>query len=188
MDARVQQAKPEDSGPEPQQKIWHSTHPTPLGKIYLASNGSALTGAWLEGQLHFASAKELGCYQNLEDQPLLSQAARELDQYFSRQRTSFDLPIQPTGTDFQLAVWALLKEIPYGFTSTYGAIAGIVGPHAPAQAVGQAVGRNKCLIFIPCHRVIAANGSLSGFSAGIDKKKYLLNLEKPAATRANRLF
>lgn len=166
----------------------HAVHNNSLGIIYLATDGKALTGAWVEGQAHFATAEEMGTPIELAEQPLLAQAASELDEYLAGERTSFDVPIQPSGTDFQLAVWKALQDIPYGYTTTYGQISKIVGPHAPAQAVGQAVGRNRCLIFIPCHRVIAADGKITGYAAGVDTKQMLLDLEEPAEDKNTRLF
>lgn len=166
----------------------HATHECTLGTVYLATDGTSLTGAWLEGQTHFASADELGEETELESQPILSQAARELDEYLAGVRKYFTVPLQPAGSDFQLAVWQALEDIPYGYTTTYGEISKIVGPHAPAQAVGQAVGRNRCLIFIPCHRVIAADGKITGYAAGIETKQLLLDLEEPASEKETRLF
>ena len=102
----------------------------------------------------------------------------ELSEYFERKRTSFTLPLDPEGTDFQLIVWEHLKTVPAGYTTTYGEISRAVGPGAPAQAVGQAVGRNKVSIMIPCHRVVGTNGSLTGYGGGIQRKVRLLELEK----------
>lgn len=169
-------------------EIRHGLTRTKLGVVYLATNGHALTGAWLDGQAHFATAAELGEETELASEPILSQAAQELEEYLDGKRTTFGVPLAPQGTDFQLAVWEALKEIPYGYTTTYGAISKIVGPHAPAQAVGQAVGRNRCLIFIPCHRVISADGNITGYAAGVETKQWLLNLEEPADSKAEKLF
>ena len=119
---------------------------------------------------------------------LLALACTQLDEYFTRERTSFDLPLDPEGTDFQLIVWEHLKTVPAGYTTTYGAISRAVGPGAPAQAVGQAVGRNKISIMIPCHRVVGADGSMTGYAGGVDRKRFLLALEEPAEVREARLF
>lgn len=112
----------------------------------------------------------------------------ELSEYFERKRTSFTLPLDPEGTDFQLIVWEHLKTVPAGYTTTYGEISRAVGPGAPAQAVGQAVGRNKVSIMIPCHRVIGADGSLTGYAGGVERKQFLLDLEEPEEVREARLF
>lgn len=170
------------------QDTLHATHECPLGTVYLATDGTSLTGAWLEGQSHFASAEELGETTELDSQPILSEAARELDDYLAGNRTSFTVPLKPAGSDFQLAVWQALEDIPYGYTTTYGEISKIVGPHAPAQAVGQAVGRNRCIIFIPCHRVVGADGKMTGYAAGVETKQFLLDLEEPTSEKETRLF
>ncbi len=119
---------------------------------------------------------------------LLSRAEAELSEYFERKRTSFTLPLDPEGTDFQLIVWEHLKTVPAGYTTTYGEISRAVGPGAPAQAVGQAVGRNKVSVMIPCHRVIGADGSLTGYAGGVERKQFLLDLEEPEEVREARLF
>ena len=119
---------------------------------------------------------------------LLALATTQLDEYFERRRTTFDLPLDPEGTDFQLIVWEHLKTVPAGYTTTYGAISRAVGPGAPAQAVGQAVGRNKISIMIPCHRVVGADGSMTGYAGGVDRKRFLLALEEPSEVRETRLF
>lgn len=165
-------------------------------------------GIWYEDQAHFPLPHELGeLIENPvtylrehntaeEEEPtgeyaaarLLSRAEAELSEYFERKRTSFTLPLDPEGTDFQLIVWEHLKTVPAGYTTTYGEISRAVGPGAPAQAVGQAVGRNKVSIMIPCHRVIGADGSLTGYAGGVERKQFLLNLEEPEEVREARLF
>lgn len=168
--------------------IYHAHTLTPLGEMILASNGQALTGAWFSGQAHFPRQEVLGHRIEISDCEILTEAQAQLLEYFEGQRTSFDLPLAPEGTDFQLAVWAALQDIPYGYTSSYGAISKLVGPGAPAQAVGQAVGHNKISIFIPCHRVLSVDGKLTGYAGGLERKQYLLALEAPSAQEAGRLF
>lgn len=166
----------------------HAQIQTALGEMLLATDGDALTGAWFLGQKYFPTPDDIGTPVALDESEILSQAKRELDEYFAGERTEFEVPLAPDGTDFQLAVWDAIAEIPFGYTTTYGAISKIVGPGAPAQAVGQAVGHNKLLLFIPCHRVVAADGKLTGYAGGVDKKEFLLNLEKPAPEEAGMLF
>lgn len=177
-----------DAQPLPEEHFHHTQVSTPLGEMLLASNGQALTGAWFIGQKHFPTPEKLGLATTLQDDAVLALATSQLAEYFAGERTSFDLPLAPSGSDFQLAVWAALQDIPYGYTTTYGAISKIVGPGAPAQAVGQAVGRNKLSIFIPCHRVLAADGKLTGYAGGLEKKEFLLALEAPPAQEEGRLF
>ena len=110
--------------------------------------------------------------------PILMEAKRQLEAYFSGERCSFDLPISMRGTAFETAVWTALCGIPHGCTKSYAQIAEEIGRPGAARAVGRACGRNPLLVFVPCHRVIGANGALTGFAAGIPAKKALLSLEK----------
>lgn len=110
--------------------------------------------------------------------PLLDEAKRQLTEYAAGTRTSFSLPLAPTGTAFQQTVWAVLREIPYGETRTYGEIAAAIGKPKGAQAVGMACRNNPILLMIPCHRVMGATGALTGFAAGTELKAQLLTLEK----------
>ncbi|GAB3312306.1 methylated-DNA--[protein]-cysteine S-methyltransferase [Geodermatophilus aquaeductus] len=109
---------------------------------------------------------------------------RQLGEYFAGERTDFDLPLRPVGSDFELAVWEQLTRIPYGETRSYGHVAAAVGEPGGAQAVGAANGRNPLAIVVPCHRVIGADGSLVGFGGGLARKRFLLDLEQ----RDRRLF
>ena len=111
------------------------------------------------------------------DPEILTAAARQLDEYFAGERTAFDLPLDLTGTEFQLAVWEQLRTIPYGETTTYGELAGRIGRKDIIRAVGAAVGRTPVPIIVPCHRVIGANGSLTGYGGGLPRKRALLDLE-----------
>ncbi|MDO5537390.1 MAG: methylated-DNA--[protein]-cysteine S-methyltransferase [Desulfovibrionaceae bacterium] len=159
----------------------HTAHyPSPLGDILLAADSEGLTGLWFEGHRHFGR----GLSADARDQeiPLLRDAKRWLDIYFSGREPDFAVPVHSAGTPFQLAVWRILLAIPYGRTMTYGEIArefekGEDGPRMAAQAVGGAVGRNPVSIFVPCHRVVGANGSLTGYGGGIGRKARLLELE-----------
>ena len=113
-----------------------------------------------------------------EETPLLREAARQLKEYFSGVRHAFDLPLRPSGTEFQKQVWLALCGIPYGETVTYGQIAAAVGRPRGTQAVGQAVGANPIPFLIPCHRVVGKNGKLTGFALGLELKEALLKLEQ----------
>ena len=154
---------------------------SPLGTILLAADDTGLTGLWFEGQKYFAQGldketeeKEFSVFQT---------ARRWLDVYFSGQAPDFQVPLHFQGTAFQKEVWEILLSIPYGGTTTYGAIAKQLAakrglPHLSAQAVGSAVGHNKISIIVPCHRVIGADGSLTGYAGGIWRKEKLLALEQ----------
>lgn len=154
---------------------------SPLGTILLAADDTGLTGLWFEDQKYFAQGldketeeKEFSVFQT---------ARRWLDVYFSGQKPDFQVPLHFQGTAFQKEVWKILLSIPYGGTTTYGAIAKQLAakrglPHLSAQAVGSAVGHNKISIIVPCHRVIGADGSLTGYAGGIWRKEKLLALEQ----------
>ena len=157
--------------------IYTAHYTSPLGGITLASDGIALTGLYFDG--------EPGCppcdAAHKKDLPVLGEAMRWLDLYFAGKEPDFMPALAPAGTPFQQAIWAILRTIPYGETTTYGAIAHRLEEETKkrmsAQAVGGAVGRNPISILIPCHRVIGADGSLTGYAGGLDKKEYLLELE-----------
>lgn len=120
--------------------------------------------------------------------PLLAQAADELRQYLAGARQEFDVPISTAGDPLSEEVWQRLLEIPYGETTTYGAIAAALGRRELAQRVGQCVGHNPISIIIPCHRVLGADGSLTGYAGGLDRKRALLDLEEPEEAKLSRLF
>ena len=154
---------------------------SPMGRVTLASNGEALTGLWFEGQKYYAATLE----KEHEEKtlPVFAQTVHWLDIYFSGERPDFTPPLRPKGSSFQQAVWAILLTIPYGQTMSYGQIANCVAaerglPHMSARAVGAAVGRNPISLIIPCHRVLGANGSLTGYAGGLDRKRQLLQMEQ----------
>ncbi len=157
-----------------------SRYLSPLGLITLACDEVGLVGLWFDGQKYFGStllpsAAECGT-------PVLDDAARWLDDYFRGHRPSFIPPLSLNGSNFRLAVWNLLQEIPYGQTTTYKALAQCMAQnegknHMSAQAVGGAVGHNPVSIIVPCHRVLAVNGALTGYAGGLERKAALLELE-----------
>lgn len=153
---------------------------SPLGGILMAADDVGLTGLWFEGQKYFALY--LDEEHEKKEIPLFGDVRRWLDIYFSGKEPDFDLPLHFIGTDFQKEVWRILCGIPYGETTTYGAIAKMIAEKRgtgtmSAQAVGGAVGHNEISIIVPCHRVVGTNGSLTGYAGGIDKKVSLLTLE-----------
>ncbi len=152
---------------------------SPLGSITMASNGNAITGLWFDGQKYFPTDLQQATAQNLK---VFTETKRWLDIYFSGTMPDFTPPLYLEGTPFRMEVWKILQKIPYGSTITYGDIAKILAAQKgsariSAQAVGGAVGHNPISIIIPCHRVISANGSLTGYAGGIDKKIKLLQYE-----------
>ncbi len=146
-----------------------TTFETPIGPLTLHAHDGALTGVWMQ------DAK--GAPERLDDRPPLAEARRQFEAYFAGELTAFELPLAPEGTPFQLRVWDELRRIPYGETISYGELARRVGKPSAARAVGLANGRNPLPIVVPCHRVIGADGALTGFGGGIERKRRLLELE-----------
>ena len=155
--------------------------PSPLGGVTLASDGEALVGLWFDSQAHFMA----GLSDEYEETPLpvFDEAQRWLELYFSGREPDFTPPLCPRGTVFQRAVWKELLTIPYGRTASYGELARRMGI-ASARAIGGAVGRNPVSLIIPCHRVLGADGRLTGYAGGLERKRALLRLEG-AAFREN---
>lgn len=151
--------------------------PSPLGNILLSADEIGLTGLWFEGEKYYADALPR---EHIErETPILTDTKRWLDVYFTGREPDFTPPLHPAGSPFRQAVWQLLLEIPYGQTTTYGALAKrLGGVHMSAQAVGGAVGHNPIRIIVPCHRVTGANGSLTGYAGGLDRKIRLLEIEQ----------
>lgn len=163
-----------------------SHYSSPIGDILLAADEIGLTGLWFEGQKYFAL--RLDKDHEEKELPIFKKTKQWLDLYFSGKEPDFSMPLHFLGTDFQKEVWELLCQIPYGETTTYGALAKQIAakrglPHMSAQAVGGAVGHNEISIIVPCHRVLGTDGSLTGYAGGIDKKRKLLMLENSAFTK-----
>ncbi|MGK2857927.1 MAG: methylated-DNA--[protein]-cysteine S-methyltransferase [Thermoanaerobaculia bacterium] len=145
---------------------------TPMGRICIVANEEGITALQFESE-----RRPFPPVDAMEDAAALAGAAAQLREYFAGERTTFDLPLAPEGTAFQRRVWDALREIPYGETRSYGEIAARVGAPAASRAVGAANGRNPIAVVIPCHRVIGANGSLTGYAGGVGIKRALLALE-----------
>lgn len=161
----------------------HALLPTALGELTLVADESVLVGCYFPGQRHDGGPQLLAA-----EDPVLAAAAQQLGEYFAGQRRVFQLPLPPLGERFEERVWALLRDIDYGRTVTYGSIAEQVGGRGYSQRVGQAVGRNPWSIIVPCHRVIGADGSLTGYAGGLHRKRALLELEGVLPSAADRLF
>ena len=145
-----------------------TSYASPIGPLTISSDGIAITGLWMD--LPGVRRDQL---------PVFAAARRWLDRYFTgSQPAPRELPLSPAGTAFQRQVWELLLDVPWGTTATYGEIARQLGKPQACQAVGQAVGRNPIAIIIPCHRIIGADGSLTGYAGGLEMKRWLLNHEK----------
>ncbi len=161
---------------------------SPLGEILLAADEIGLVGLWFAGQKHFARGLD-EAYEERET-PILSQAKRWLALYFSGELPPFSPPLHLIGTEFQKEVWALLCEIPYGVTVTYGALAARLAEKRgisamSARAVGAAVGKNPISLLVPCHRVVGSDGALTGYAGGLMRKRALLTLERASLYSQN---
>lgn len=152
---------------------------SPIGDIRIVATDEAVVAIDFEPFRGLADGHPIG--ERLDDAPLLVRAVGQLEEYFARQRRTFDLPLEPHGSEFQRRVWSQLQRIDWGETASYGDIAHRLGhTHAAARAVGLANGKNPIAIVIPCHRVIGADGSLTGYAGGIERKQFLLSLEQDA--------
>ena len=149
--------------------MFYSTYTTGFGNIAIATDGKAITSVKLETHCNLQSEKT--------PHPLLDQAASQLREFFAGTRQQFDLPLNPAGTAFQKSVWNALLTIPYGETRSYAQMAQFLEKPTASRAVGSANGKNPIWFIIPCHRVIAASGALSGYAGGIEIKQRLLELE-----------
>jgi methylated-DNA-[protein]-cysteine S-methyltransferase len=159
----------------------NTIEPSPIGALLLVSNGQALTQIYLPGEWQTPPAEDAR-------DAILDETARQLRAYFAGKRRDFELPLAPTGTPFQRRVWQALLEIPYGETFSYSEIAMRLDAPAAARAVGLANGRNPIPIVIPCHRVIGAGGGLVGYGGGLERKRWLLDLESSQAAPRLPLF
>jgi methylated-DNA-[protein]-cysteine S-methyltransferase len=162
----------------------HTIIDSPLGELTVVAEDGHLVGLYFAGHRRRPAADTLG--ERAEEG--FEAVGRQLKEYFAGERREFDLPLAPRGNAFQRQVWGLLETIPYGETRTYGDLARRLGDPALAQAVGAANALNPLSVVVPCHRVVASDGSLRGYAGGLERKRFLLGLEEPAADLAARLF
>ena len=164
-----------------------SRFPSPVGELILTASETALTGVFFPTSRHVPPRHEVERGSGGEvlaentghssENEVLARTREQLSEYFAGTRTSFDLPLDPRGTPFELSVWKELRAIPYGATRSYSDIARRLGDPRSTRAVGAANGKNPIPIIVPCHRVIGAHGELTGFGGGIDRKRWLLEHE-----------
>ena len=161
--------------------------PSPVGELVLAASGTALTGVYFSTSRHGPPPIERAAWMEDDGRgpagEFLARTRQELAEYFAGTRRTFDVPLDPPGTAFQRRVWDALRAIPYGTTLSYSELARRLGDLQATRAVGAANGRNPIPIIVPCHRVVGANGALTGFGGGLDRKRWLLEHEG-ALTRA----
>lgn len=157
---------------------------SPLGRLLVARDDEGITDLYLPGGTHTRDPhpdweRDDGAFEDVRTQ---------LDEYFAGARRDFDLPLHPSGTAFQLTAWQALRSIPYGQTRSYGEQAESIGAPTASRAVGAANGRNPISIVVPCHRVVGANGSLTGYGGGVEAKRWLLDHEREQVSSQDRLF
>jgi methylated-DNA-[protein]-cysteine S-methyltransferase len=165
----------------------HTVIDSPFGELTLVARGGVLSGLYFPGHWYMPDADVFGVRSAQGFEP----AERQLAEYFAGERTDFDLETTTAGDEFQRRVWELIERIPYGQTTTYGEIARELGDEPTlARKVGGAVGRNPLSVIVPCHRVVGKDGKLTGYAGGLERKRFLLELEAPdgAAEGDPRLF
>ncbi|MGW5124014.1 methylated-DNA--[protein]-cysteine S-methyltransferase [Streptomyces sp. NPDC004069] len=166
----------------------HIVVATELGPVTIVASDDAVTGLYFAHHVRRPAQETLGTEVPLATDALLAEAAVQLNDYLGGGRRGFDLPFDAAGSEFQHRVWAAVVAIPFGETTTYGAIAEQLGDKSLAYQVGQAVGANPLCVFVPCHRVVGADGSLTGYAGGLKRKRALLEHEEPVQAAAGRLF
>ncbi|WP_326571977.1 methylated-DNA--[protein]-cysteine S-methyltransferase [Actinacidiphila glaucinigra] len=154
----------------------HALIDSPVGPLTLVATGGVLSGLYMTAQRHRPPEESFGARRAPGESPF-APAAEQLGAYFAGGLTAFDLPLDLRGTPFQQRVWAGLRTIPYGTVMTYGQLADKLGSPGASRAVGLANGRNPVGIIVPCHRVVGASGGLTGYGGGLERKRYLLDLE-----------
>lgn len=164
--------------------VVHRVVDSPVGELTMVGDGRSLIGLYFSGHTRRPVQDTFGARDDLAFAP----AAEQLAEYFSGQRTEFDVPLAPRGNTFQRKVWAQLALIPYGQTRSYGQLAALLGGPGLARAVGAANGQNPISIIVPCHRVVGADGGLTGYAGGLERKAFLLELETFAEQRIAALF
>ena len=153
----------------------YDLYDSPQGQILLAASDAGIAGVYFQGQKYFPKDDAQWCRDGNNE--FLRQARRELAEYFAGRRKRFDVALDPAGTPFQKAVWRAISGVPYGETISYGELARRAGAAGRARAAGAATGRNPIGIIVPCHRIVGADGSLTGYAGGLARKRALLALE-----------
>jgi methylated-DNA-[protein]-cysteine S-methyltransferase len=162
-------------------------HTHELGELTLVAAGDALAGIYFLGHWTLPDPASFGPRVPVESDAVLAEAALQLHQYLSGERTAFELATAVNGNAFEERVWALLRALPFGATTTYGDLAAELGDRTLARKVGQAVGRNPLSIVVGCHRVVGKDGSLTGYAGGLERKRFLLELEGAAVAAQRQL-
>ncbi|MFN8150176.1 MAG: methylated-DNA--[protein]-cysteine S-methyltransferase [Solirubrobacterales bacterium] len=164
----------------------HTRIETMLGELILVADGGAIVGLYFPDHWYGSAEGDFG--PRLDGDDLLARAAAQIAEYLDGEREGFEVPLEGRGDDFERSVWRLIDSIPYGSTTTYGALATELGDPSLARRVGQAVGHNPLSILVPCHRVLGADGGLTGYAGGLERKRLLLELEQPEPEQRGQLF
>ena len=152
----------------------YTTFTTPLGTVFVATDGTCITDMRFKGQRYFEAVPK-GWKKG--DHKLFPKAKKQVLEYFAGRRKKFDLPLAPVGTEFQKGVWGIVQKIPYGELATYADVARKTGNKKAVRAVGTAIGRNPLCVVVPCHRVVSSSGTLAGYAGGLKRKQHMLALE-----------
>lgn len=166
----------------------HAIVDTELGDVTLVAADDFLVGLYFPQHWYKPSEDRFGPRVDARLDVILDAARTQLTEYLRGDRTSFQLPTAAAGNPFQQRIWAMLTEIPFGETTTYGDLAGRLGDRSLSQAVGQAVGHNPLSVVIPCHRVVGKDAKITGYAGGLTRKRLLLELEEPSLAKAGKLF
>lgn len=151
---------------------------SPQGNLYMAATKRGLAGMWFTDQRHLPDVSSWQRREDVSQVPMLQETQQQLETYFAGKLQQFDLPLDlSAGTPFQQAVWQALLKIPFGQTTSYSALSSSIGKPLAVRAVGTAIGRNPIGIIVPCHRVVGADGSLTGYAGGLHRKEAFLTLE-----------
>jgi methylated-DNA-[protein]-cysteine S-methyltransferase len=162
----------------------HTAIDSPLGELTIVAEHGHLIGLYFPHHWYMPERETLGRYTGTG----FEEVQRQLGEYFAGRRQVFDLPLDPHGDELQHRVWNLVRQVPYGQTSTYGDLARELGDGTSAQAVGAAVGCNPLSVVVPCHRIVGSNGKLTGYAGGLRRKRALLDLEEATLGMSARLF
>lgn len=168
--------------------IRHAVVGTPIGDLTIVASDAAIVGLYFPHHWRPPARGALGTRVDIAEDSLLKDAATQLTEYLRGERRSFELPTATSGDAFQQQVWALLREIPFGETTTYGELAERLGGPGLARAVGRANAHNPLSVLVPCHRVVGKDGTLTGYAGGLERKRFLLELESASVGSAGRLF
>jgi methylated-DNA-[protein]-cysteine S-methyltransferase len=173
-----------DKGSAAATTVAHTTIASKLGELTVVARGDTVVGLYFPRHWHRPDPASFGPCRDVG----FDRVGGQIGQYLAGDRREFTVPVATSGDEYQQRVWTLVRQIPYGETTTYGDLARQLGDGSTPQQVGAAVGRNPVCLLVPCHRVVGAGGRLTGYAGGLTRKRILLDLEAEVSGRANRLF